>query len=65
MEVLRLCNIIVVPKAPPNLLGNVKLAIENLCGQKRVMTSRAFTKKSFQFKKVFESERKAYVTYLA
>lgn len=65
MEVLRLCNIIVVSKAPPNLLGNVKLAIENLCGQKCVKTSRASTKKSFQFKKVFESERKAHVTYLA
>ncbi len=34
MEVPRLCKIIVVPKAPFNLIINVKLAMEIICGQK-------------------------------
>jgi len=34
LQVPRLCGVVIVPKAPSNFLENVKLAIENLCGQK-------------------------------
>jgi hypothetical protein len=34
MEVPRLCKIIVVPKAPSNLIRKVKLAMEIICSQK-------------------------------
>jgi hypothetical protein len=38
MEVPRLCKIIVVPKAPSNLIRNVKLAMEIICSQKFTQT---------------------------
>nr|QIA59866.1 ribosomal protein L5 [Riccia cavernosa] len=70
MEVPRLCKIIVVPKAPSNLIKNVKLAMEIVCGQKFIQTrSRGSTGKSFRFNKFVlnqESTRDTgYVTYLA
>jgi hypothetical protein len=34
MEVHILCKIIVVPKAPSNLIRNVKLTMEIICSQK-------------------------------
>lgn len=70
MEVPRLCKIIVVPKAPSDLIENVKLAMEIVCGQKLIQTrSRDSTGKSFRFNKFVlnrESKRDTgYVTYLA
>nr|UQV94714.1 ribosomal protein L subunit 5 [Haplopteris ensiformis] len=68
LEVSRLCRIILVLEAPSNLLDSVKLAIENLCGQKCIKArSGALTKKSFEFNRFLlsqESERKAYVARL-
>jgi hypothetical protein len=34
MEISSLCKIIVVPKAPSNLIRNVKLVMEIICSQK-------------------------------
>nr|AHG59225.1 ribosomal protein L5 [Andreaea rothii] len=70
MEVPRLCKIIVVPKAPSDLIRNVELAMEIVCGQKFIQTqSRDSTGKSFRFNKFVsnqESKRDTgYVTYLA
>nr|YP_010881207.1 ribosomal protein L5 [Pellia neesiana]WIA66955.1 ribosomal protein L5 [Pellia neesiana]WIA66996.1 ribosomal protein L5 [Pellia neesiana]WIA67037.1 ribosomal protein L5 [Pellia neesiana] len=68
MEVPRLCEIIVVPKAPPskNFIKNVKLAMEIVRGQKLfIQRSRATNTSSFRVNQ--ESEKSAgYVTsYLA
>ncbi len=38
MEVPRLCKIIIVPKAPSNLIKNVKLVMEIICNQKFTQT---------------------------
>lgn len=70
MEVPRSCEIIVIPKAPSDLIKNVKLAMEIVCGQEFIQTrSRGSTGKSFRFNKFVlspESERDTgYVTYLA
>lgn len=70
MEVPRLCKIIIVPKAPSNLIKNVKLAMEIVCGQKFIRTrSRDSAEKSFRFNKFLlnrESKKDTgYVTYLA
>ncbi len=70
MEVLRLCKIIVVPKASSNLKRNVKLVMEIICSQKFTKTqSKNLMGRSFQFNK-FVLNRKSkkntkYVTYLA
>nr|AND50373.1 ribosomal protein L5 [Flatbergium sericeum] len=70
MEVPKLCKIIVVPKAPSNLIRNVKLAMEIICSQKFTQTqSRNSTGRSFQFNKFVLNQRSKkntkYVTYLA
>jgi hypothetical protein len=63
-------NIIVVPKAPSNLIRNVKLAMEIICSQKFTQTqNKNSTRRSFRFNK-FVLNRKSkknieYVTYLA
>ncbi len=70
MEVPRLCKIIVVPKAPYNLIRNVKLTMEIICSQKFTPTqNRNSIGRSSQFNK-FVLNRKSkknteYVTYLA
>jgi ribosomal protein L5 len=48
MEVPRLCKIIIVPKAPSNLIKNVKLVMEIVCSKKFIQTqSKDLTKKLF------------------
>ncbi len=70
MEISSLCKIIVVPKAPSNLIRNVKLVMEIICSQKFTQTqSRNSIRKSFRFNK-FVLNRKSkkntyYFIYLA
>jgi hypothetical protein len=52
MEFLRLCKMIVIPKAPSNLIRNVKLAMEIIYSQKFTQTqSINLIRKSFQLNK--------------
>jgi ribosomal protein L5 len=52
MEVPRLCKIIVVPKAPSNLIRNVKLTMEIICSQKFTQTqNKNSTGRLFRFNK--------------
>nr|WIA66257.1 ribosomal protein L5 [Apopellia endiviifolia]WIA66298.1 ribosomal protein L5 [Apopellia endiviifolia]WIA66339.1 ribosomal protein L5 [Apopellia endiviifolia]WIA66380.1 ribosomal protein L5 [Apopellia endiviifolia]WKW95101.1 ribosomal protein L5 [Apopellia endiviifolia] len=65
MEVPRLCEIIVVPKAPSNFIKNVKLAMEIVCGQKFIQTRRGKYGIRSIFINKFQERDTGYVTYLA
>ncbi len=66
IEVPRLCKIIIVPKAPSNLIRNVKLAMEIICSQKFTQTqsrSRNSTRRSFRFNKFVLNQKSKQITF--